>query len=116
VAELTPHFGDVQSHDDLPDDGVMLLHTIHRADARRGADTGRQHGLEARPHPFSANALRAHARHLGQGIQAHGDDAIAARSEEIYDRYLWYLTGCADIFKNRYIDINRFTNQFTLAR
>lgn len=47
-----------------------------------------------------------------QGLQAHRDDVIAAQSEQVYDRYLRYLTGCADMFRNRYIDIN----QFTLAR
>jgi cyclopropane-fatty-acyl-phospholipid synthase len=47
-----------------------------------------------------------------QALTAHRDEAIAAQSEEVYDRYLKYLTGCADMFRKRYIDIN----QFTLAR
>ena len=44
-----------------------------------------------------------------RGLQAHRDEAIAVQSEEVYDRYLKYLIGCADMFRNRYIDINQFT-------
>ena len=42
-------------------------------------------------------------------LQAHRDEAIAAQSEEVYQRYMKYLTGCAEMFRNRYIDINQFT-------
>ena len=44
-----------------------------------------------------------------RGLQAHRDEAIAVQSEGVYDRYLKYLIGCADMFHNRYIDINQFT-------
>ena len=62
------------------------------------------------------HSLRTHyARTLdiwAHGLHARREGAIAAQSEVVYDRYMRYLTGCADMFRNRYIDIN----QFTLAR
>ena len=33
------------------------------------------------------------------------------QSEEVYDRYMKYLTGCADMFRKGYIDVNQFTLQ-----
>jgi cyclopropane-fatty-acyl-phospholipid synthase len=147
------HFGQ-DRHDDffkmacavLPQDGVMLLHTITRLtltelkeqgipltmDAARFASFiakeifpgGHLPTIEAvQTQAGSAgltltrtHSLQTHyARTLdiwAQALTAHRDEAIAAQSEEVYDRYLKYLTGCADMFRKRYIDIN----QFTLAR
>jgi cyclopropane-fatty-acyl-phospholipid synthase len=42
-------------------------------------------------------------------LQAHRDEAIAAQSLEVYDRYLKYLTGCADLFRSGHLDVNQFT-------
>jgi cyclopropane-fatty-acyl-phospholipid synthase len=42
-------------------------------------------------------------------LEAHKDEAIAVQSEEIYDRYMHYLTGCATLFREGYIDVNQFT-------
>jgi cyclopropane-fatty-acyl-phospholipid synthase len=42
-------------------------------------------------------------------LEAHRDEAIKIQSEEVYDRYFKYLTGCADAFRIGYIDINQFT-------
>jgi len=42
---------------------------------------------------------------------AKRDEAIAVQSEDVYQRYLKYLTGCADVFDNGYIDVNQFTLQ-----
>ena len=42
-------------------------------------------------------------------LQAHKDEAIAVQSEEVYERYMKYLTGCADAFRVGYIDVNQFT-------
>ncbi|WP_372443070.1 cyclopropane mycolic acid synthase family methyltransferase [Mycolicibacterium baixiangningiae] len=42
-------------------------------------------------------------------LQSRRDDAIAIQSEEVYDRYMKYLTGCADMFRVGYIDVNQFT-------
>jgi cyclopropane-fatty-acyl-phospholipid synthase len=42
-------------------------------------------------------------------LQAHREEAIAIQSQEVYDRYMRYLTGCADGFRDGYIDVNQFT-------
>jgi cyclopropane-fatty-acyl-phospholipid synthase len=42
-------------------------------------------------------------------LEAHKDEAIAIQSEEVYDRYMKYLTGCAEMFRIGYIDVNQFT-------
>ena len=34
-------------------------------------------------------------------LQAHKDQAIALQSEEVYERYMKYLTGCAKMFRIR---------------
>ena len=44
-----------------------------------------------------------------EALEAHRDEAITVQSEEVYDRYMKYLTGCADMFRNGYIDVNQFT-------
>lgn len=42
-------------------------------------------------------------------LEAHKDEAIAVQSEEMYERYIKYLTGCADLFRIGYVDVNQFT-------
>jgi cyclopropane-fatty-acyl-phospholipid synthase len=58
-------------------------------------------------------ALRPHyARTLdtwAANLKAHKDEAIAVTSEEVYQRYLKYLTGCADLFRKGYTDVCQFT-------
>ncbi|MEZ0381906.1 cyclopropane mycolic acid synthase family methyltransferase [Mycobacterium sp. pW045] len=44
-------------------------------------------------------------------LEAHRDEAIAIQSQEVYDRYMHYLTGCAKGFREGYIDVNQFTLQ-----
>jgi cyclopropane-fatty-acyl-phospholipid synthase len=46
-------------------------------------------------------------------LSGHKADAIAIQSEEVYDRYMKYLTGCADLFRDGYIDVNQFTLERT---
>jgi cyclopropane-fatty-acyl-phospholipid synthase len=42
-------------------------------------------------------------------LKEHKDEAIAIQSEEVYERYMKYLTGCADLFRNGYTDVCQFT-------
>ncbi|WP_310781768.1 cyclopropane mycolic acid synthase MmaA2 [Mycobacterium sp. Z3061] len=42
-------------------------------------------------------------------LESRKDDAIKIQSEEVYERYMKYLTGCADSFRTGYIDVNQFT-------
>jgi cyclopropane-fatty-acyl-phospholipid synthase len=44
-----------------------------------------------------------------EALQARKDEAIAIQSEEVYERYIKYLTGCAKAFRMGYIDCNQFT-------
>ncbi|KAA0015882.1 methyltransferase domain-containing protein [Antrihabitans cavernicola] len=37
------------------------------------------------------------------------DDAVRIASEETYDGYMKYLTGCAELFRTRYLDVMQFT-------
>ena len=60
-----------------------------------------------------AHLLRPHyARTLdmwAQNLVSRRDEAIAITSEEVYDRYLRYLTGCADFFRRGVTNIGQFT-------
>ncbi len=44
-----------------------------------------------------------------EALEAHRDEAIAIQSEEVYERYMKFLTGCAKAFRMGYIDCNQFT-------
>ena len=133
------------TYDALPDDGVMLVHTITRLDmeelkkrgiplsmdvarfavfiAREIFPGGQLPTIEAvEDHATAAGftvartqSLQPHyARTLdawAQALSARREEAVAIQSEEVYDRYMKYLTGCADMFRRGYIDVNQFTLQ-----
>ena len=42
-------------------------------------------------------------------LEAHHDEAVAATSEEVYERYMKYLVGCSDFFKRRISELGQFT-------
>ncbi len=42
-------------------------------------------------------------------LESNKDEAIAITSEQIYERFMRYLTGCADLFRNGYTDVCQFT-------
>ena len=58
-------------------------------------------------------SLRLHyARTLdtwAAALEARKDEAIAIQSEEVYERYMRYLTGCADLFRQGNTDVCQFT-------
>ncbi|UXA07910.1 class I SAM-dependent methyltransferase [Mycobacterium sp. SMC-2] len=131
------------AHHVLPDDGVMLLHTITMLTPEQIVE----HGLPMTEEQTSFNDFIAaeifpggqlppiemvefHASKMGfnlvrrqslqlhyartldlwaAALEAHRNEAIAIQSEEVYDRYMRYLTGCAQAFRDGYIDINQFT-------
>ena len=41
-------------------------------------------------------------------LQQHRDDATATTSVEVYERYLRYLTGCADFFRRGITEVAQF--------
>jgi cyclopropane-fatty-acyl-phospholipid synthase len=127
----------------LPDDGVMLLHTItgwtgpqmvergmpltfelveffkfikteifpggwvptiemvEERSAKAGFTLTRRQSLQ--PHYAKTLDLWAEA------LETHKSQAIEIQSEEVYERYMKYLTGCANLFRIGYTDINQFT-------
>ncbi len=131
------------AHSVLPDDGVMLLHTICGKTFQQLIDEGipltfevarfvkfilteifpggRLPSIEkveehASPAGFTTTlrqSLRFHyARtldHWAEALESHRDEAVAVQSEEVYQRYMRYLTGCANGFRVGYIDVNQFT-------
>ncbi len=44
-----------------------------------------------------------------EALEERRDEAIKIQSEEVYERYMKYLTGCARAFRIGYIDCNQFT-------
>ena len=44
-------------------------------------------------------------------LQAREAEAIELQSQEVYERYMRYLTGCAELFRSGHIDVNQFTLQ-----
>jgi cyclopropane-fatty-acyl-phospholipid synthase len=131
------------AHEVLPDDGVMLLHTITGLTGPQCIERGIPLTFEmARFIKFivteifpggrlpsiemveerSANAgftltrrqsLQPHyvktLDHWAAALESHKDEAIAIQSEVVYERYMKYLTGCANAFRTGYIDVNQFT-------
>ena len=127
----------------LPDDGIMLLHTITGLHYDEIIERGLPLSFEfARFIKFivteifpggrlpTIQMVQDHATAGGftltrnqslqphyaktldiwaAALEAHRDDAIAIQSEEVYERYMKYLTGCADGFRTGYIDVNQFT-------
>ncbi|WP_167106163.1 cyclopropane mycolic acid synthase family methyltransferase [Mycobacterium sp. DL592] len=127
----------------LPDDGVMLLHTITALTLPQMADRGMPLTIEVakfvkfilteifpggrlpsiekvEEHSAAAGftltrtqSLQPHyARtldHWAAALEANRDQAIAVQSEEVYDRYMKYLTGCSRAFRIGYIDVDQFT-------
>ena len=131
--------------DALPDDGVMLLHTITRLTLDEVKERGIPLSMDAARFAMfiareifrggqlpTIGAVEQHATAVGftvariqslqqqyartldtwaRALDARRDEAIAIQSEEVYDRYMRYLTGCADMFRKGYIDVNQFTLQ-----
>jgi cyclopropane-fatty-acyl-phospholipid synthase len=75
--------------------------------------TVKNHATKAGFTVTKVQALRPHyARTLdtwATALEARRDDAIRIQSQEVYDRYMKYLTGCADLFREGYTDVCQFT-------
>lgn len=133
------------AYDALPDDGIMLLHTITGLHPNEIIAKGIPLSFELARfikfmvteifpggrlpsidmvHEHSANAgftctrtqqLQPHyARTLdlwAAALEEHKEQAIAAQDEVVYQRYMKYLTGCANAFRTGYIDVAQFTLQ-----
>jgi cyclopropane-fatty-acyl-phospholipid synthase len=131
------------AHEALPDDGVMLLHTITGLIPRQMTERGmpltfelarfmkfivteifpggrlpsiekvEDHSSKAGFTLTRRQSLQPHYAktldHWAAALEANKDKAIEIQSEEVYERYMHYLTGCAKGFRIGYIDVNQFT-------
>ena len=72
-----------------------------------------EHAVKAGYTVTRKQALRPHyARTLdtwAANLESKKDEAIAITSEAIYERFLKYLTGCADLFRQGYTDVVQYT-------
>jgi cyclopropane-fatty-acyl-phospholipid synthase len=127
----------------LPDDGVMLLHTITGLTGPQMVERGmpltfelarflkfivteifpggrlpsiekvEDHSSKAGFTLTRRQSLQPHyvktLDHWAAALEAHKSQAIEIQSEEVYERYMRYLTGCANGFRVGYIDVNQFT-------
>jgi cyclopropane-fatty-acyl-phospholipid synthase len=131
------------AYDALPDDGVMLLHTITGLTGPQMVERGmpltfelarfmkfiiteifpggrlpsiekvEDHSSKAGFTLTRRQSLQPHyvktLEHWAAALEAHKEEAIEIQSEEVYERYMHYLTGCAKGFRVGYIDVNQFT-------
>ncbi len=131
------------AYDRLPDDGVMMLHSIVQIPRgqieERGLPITMRHLkffkfiLEeifpggrlpavrfveklAENAGFTVDLVQPLQLHYARtldlwaaALSARRDEAIAIQSEEVYERYLRYLTGCAELFRDGYTDVCQFT-------
>ena len=76
-------------------------------------DMVEQHATKAGFKVTRRQSLQLHyARTLdlwAEALEAHKSEAIAIQSDEVYERYMKYLTGCAKNFRIGYTDVNQFT-------
>jgi cyclopropane-fatty-acyl-phospholipid synthase len=127
----------------MPDDGVMLLHTITRCspDERVAKNLpvtmtllkftkfiadeifpGGQIPIVAEVEKFAgeSNFTIDRIHRLGQHyaktldiwsatLESKHDEAVALQGEEMYERYMKYLTGCSNFFHKGYTDLCQFT-------
>lgn len=148
--EALEHFGFERYNDffrfaynTLPNDGVMLLHSITGVTPKEAAakalplsfemarfikfilteifpggrlpsiEKVNEHATKAGFKVTNAQSLQsdfARTLHFWKAaLEARKDEAIEIQSEEVYERYIKYLTGCAKGFRVGYIDCNQFT-------
>ena len=127
----------------LPDDGLMLLHTIIIPEDEEIRAKGLKLTMSTvrfikfimdeiypggrlplasmvREHAARAGYTITAEQHLQQhytrtldtwaaNLEANKDEAIRITSDEVYQRFRKYLTGCADLFRNGYTDVAQFT-------
>ncbi|CAN5673143.1 cyclopropane-fatty-acyl-phospholipid synthase [soil metagenome] len=131
------------AYDAMPDDGIMLLHTIlglHPDDVRalgipltfdmarfckfmiteifpggRLPSVRMVDEYAVKP-GFTVTRFQSLQPHYAKtldywsaALEAHKDEAIAVQSQEVYDRYMKYLVGCAPMFRSGLIDVGQFT-------
>jgi cyclopropane-fatty-acyl-phospholipid synthase len=65
---------------------------------------------------FTVNRVQPLQQHYARtldlwsaALESRRDEAIAIQSTEVYDQYMRYLTGCAELFRDGYTNVCQFT-------
>jgi cyclopropane-fatty-acyl-phospholipid synthase len=77
------------------------VEVVEEHSAKAGFTLSRRQSLQ--PHYARTDALWAEA------LKARKSEAIEIQSEEVYERFMKYLTGCSKMFARGYLDVNQFT-------
>jgi cyclopropane-fatty-acyl-phospholipid synthase len=87
--------------DIFPGGRLPMIETVEEHSATVGFKVARIQSLQ----PDFATTLDFWA----DALEARKEEAIDIQSEEVYERYMKYLIGCARAFRIGYIDCNQFT-------
>jgi cyclopropane fatty-acyl-phospholipid synthase-like methyltransferase len=87
----------------FPGGWTPTIETVEDHSVKAGFTLTRRQSLQ----PHYARTLDLWA----EALETHKSEAIEIQSEEVYERYMKYLTGCAKMFRIGYIDVNQFTLQ-----
>jgi cyclopropane-fatty-acyl-phospholipid synthase len=91
----------------------FILKAIFPGGQLRPVETIRKYAEAAgfrvtRVHPLSTNYART-LEAWAANLEAAHDRAVELTSEEVYDTYMRYLTGCARYFRSGHLDVVQFT-------
>ena len=136
---LKPHFDDIQAHYDLSDEFFRLfldethtyscayfagnhdlaaVHQVHRDEIFPGGQIPVISEIEkfAGEAGFTIDRIHELREHYAKTLdiwaatlEARYDEVVALQSEEMYERYMKYLTGCSNLFHEGYTDLCQFT-------
>ena len=91
----------------------FILKTIFPGGQLRPAEVVRKYAEAGGFRVERVHSLRPHyARTLdawAANLEAARDRAVALTSEDVYDTYMRYLTGCAHYFRSGHLDVVQFT-------
>jgi cyclopropane-fatty-acyl-phospholipid synthase len=100
TAELVEFFKFIKT-EIFPGGWVPTIEMVEERSTKTGFTLTRRQSLQ----PHYARTLDLWA----EALETHKSQAIEIQSEEVYERYMKYLTGCAKMFRIGYIDVNQFT-------
>ncbi|BCO56752.1 cyclopropane mycolic acid synthase family methyltransferase [Mycobacterium intracellulare] len=127
----------------LPEDGVMLLHSIVLPSAEEAEQLGLKRTMSlmrfisfirkeiypggrlpmisvvdeyatgagfqiTRHHRIGSNYVRT-LDTWAKGLEAHKDEAIELKGQQMYETFMKYLTGCRELFRDGYTDVCQLT-------
>ncbi len=85
----------------FPGGRVPSIDMVEEQSTKAGFRLSRRQSLQ----PHYARTLDLWAK----ALEAHKAEAIAIQSDEVYERYMKYLTGRTNAFRTGHIDVNQFT-------